>query len=231
MKTLSLFFASMTIAALGCSSRGVSSSASTPVSPSAPSPLSVERPEHAPPMTGGAAPGGGAIDPGATDPAPVREAVAVLVPTQGSHVSGVVRFRDDGDSVAVVASIDNLPARVHAYHVHVYGDCSSPDASSAGPHFNFSGSSFAEATFITGNLGELRPGAHATTLHRVHIPATLDGPFSIIGRAVVVHEKGNDHASPPDGAAGKRLACGVIGVARPFAGAPATAHHAHHAHH
>jgi len=224
MKSLSLSLASISVAFLGCSSRGVTPGASSPVSPSAPHPLNVERPRHAPPATADAAPGGGAIDPGAAAPVPVREAVAILVPTQGSRVAGVVRFREDGDGLAVVASVDGLPAHVHAYHVHVYGDCSAPDASSAGPHFHFSGSSFAETTFVTGDLGELRPGDNATTLHRARVPATLAGPFSIIGRAVVVHEKGNDHASPPDGAAGKRLACGVIGVARPFAGAPATAH-------
>lgn len=225
MKSPSLVFASLTIATLGCSSHGVIPAAHSPVSPSAPHPLNVERPQHAPPTTADVAPGGAAIDPGAAYPAPVREAVAVLVPTQGSRVGGVIRFRDDGDSVAVVASVDGLPGGVHAYHVHVYGDCSSPDATSAGPHFHFSGSSFdKEAPIVTGDLGELRPGQNATTLHRARIPATLAGPFSIIGRAVVVHEKGNDHTSPPDGAAGKRLACGVIGVSGPFAAAPATAH-------
>jgi Cu-Zn family superoxide dismutase len=225
MKSPSLVFASITVAALGCSSRGVTPAAHSPVSPSAPHPLNVERPRHGAPITADAPAGGTAIDPGAAHPAPVREAVAVLVPTQGSRVGGVVRFRDDGDAVTVVASVDGLPGGVHAYHVHVYGDCSSPDAKSAGPHFHFTGSSFdEEAPIVTGNLGELRPGDKPTTLHRARIPAALQGPFSIIGRAVVVHEHGNDHASPPDGAAGKRIACGVIGVAGPFTAAPTTAH-------
>ena len=42
--------------------------------------------------------------------------------------------------------------------------------------------------------------------------ATLHGPYTIIGRSVVVHAKPNDPASPPMGEAGSRLACGVIGI-------------------
>ena len=168
------------------------------------------------------------IDPGVRDPVAAREATAILVPTQGNHVSGVVRFREreGGDGLDVIASVDGLTGGAHAYHVHVYGDCSSPDARSAGPHFHFSGSSFdEEVPIITGDLGELRPDHRLTTVHRTRVRASLHGRYSIIGRAVVVHEHGNDPASPPDGAAGKRLACGVIGVSGPVPAAPATAHH------
>jgi superoxide dismutase, Cu-Zn family len=164
------------------------------------------------------------IDPGAPSPVAVREATAVLVPTQGSHVTGVVRFRDDGDVLDVTASVDGLTGREHAIHVHVYGDCSSADATSAGPHFHFTGSSFDERPrIITGDLGELRPDDRLTTVHRTRVQASLQGRFSILGRSVVVHERGNDPTSPPDGDAGKRLACGVIGVSGPTPAAPATA--------
>ena len=42
--------------------------------------------------------------------------------------------------------------------------------------------------------------------------ASLAGPYSRLGRAVIIHEKGNDPSSPPIAAAGGRLSCGVIGV-------------------
>lgn len=58
------------------------------------------------------------------------------------------------------AVIDGLSRDPHAIHVHVFGDCSTPDATSAGPHFHFMGSSFdKEPGYITGNLGELRHDA------------------------------------------------------------------------
>ena len=39
--------------------------------------------------------------------------------------------------------------------------------------------------------------------------------LSIIGRAVIVHEKADDLKTQPSGNAGARFACGVIGVANP----------------
>jgi superoxide dismutase, Cu-Zn family len=43
----------------------------------------------------------------------------------------------------------------------------------------------------------------------------LSGDRSVIGRAVVVHAKADDLKSQPSGEAGPRVACGVIGVAKP----------------
>lgn len=155
------------------------------------------------------------VDPGAAEPMPVEQVVAVLAPTKGSKVAGTIRFRDSGDGLEVTADVTGLPAGPHAYHVHVFGDCSGPDAESAGEHFHFHGSSLAPTeAIVTGDLGELTGDAtgKATRTDKV-TGATLQGKFSIVGRSVVVHEKGNDPTHPPDGAAGKRLACGVIGVA------------------
>ncbi|MGE0402956.1 MAG: superoxide dismutase family protein [Kofleriaceae bacterium] len=154
------------------------------------------------------------LDPGAADPQPVREAVAILAPTSGNRASGIVRFRRSGAGLDVFATVDGLPAGEHAYHVHVFGDCSASDATSAGPHFHFTGSSFdPEVEIITGNLGELSSdGAGTATHHARHPAATLDGKFSIIGRSVVVHAKPNDPSAPPGGDAGARIACGVIGI-------------------
>jgi hypothetical protein len=65
---------------------------------------------------------------------PEREAVAVLVPTYGSEANGVVRFVERDGRIDILASIDDdLPDGVYRAAVHQYGDCSAPDASSAGP--------------------------------------------------------------------------------------------------
>lgn len=137
-----------------------------------------------------------------------RRAIAVLQPTQGNNVRGTVTFEESGEGVRMQANISGLPGSEHAYHVHVYGDCTAGDASSAGPHFMFGPND----TGITGDLGELRPQGGSAQDAKMIPLAALDGPHSIIGRSVVVHEKGNDPSQPPDGAAGARLACGVIGL-------------------
>lgn len=157
------------------------------------------------------------VDPGAPTPESVTKAVAVLAPTQGREAHGVIQFAQaPGGGVDVTAEIEGLPPGKHGYHIHVLGDCSSPDGKSAGTHFNFAGSSMkpaADIKRITGNLGELDADKEGKAMAKTHLDkASLQGPYSLIGRSVIIHEKGNDPAQPPIGAAGARLACGVIGI-------------------
>lgn len=164
------------------------------------------------------------VDPGAAEPVAVGEVIAVLGPTRGNKVHGTVSFRAVEGGLEVTADVVGLPRGPHAFHVHVFGDCTAPDATSAGDHFHFTGSSTdPNEPVIIGNLGELNgDNAGKARVTTTVEGATLQGKFSILGRSVVVHEKGNDPTHPPDGAAGKRLACGVIGVrqAEPAAGPP-----------
>jgi Cu-Zn family superoxide dismutase len=162
------------------------------------------------------------VDPGATEPMAVEQVIAILQPTKGSKVKGTVKFRDTGTGLEVISNVTGLPKGKHAYHVHMFGDCSSPDAESAGEHFNFAGSSLAPTErVITGNLGELTADAtgKASRIETIE-EATVHGKYSIVGRSVIVHERGNDPTHTPDGAAGKRLACGVIGIATEPIAAP-----------
>jgi Cu-Zn family superoxide dismutase len=159
-----------------------------------------------------------AEDPGAADPKPVAKAVALVSPTKGKTTHGTVTFTTrQGGGVDVKAELAGLPKGKHAYHVHQFGDCSGDEGDTAGTHFNFQGSSQNPGEHIdriTGNLGELDVGADGKAMATATIEkASLQGAYSIIGRSVVVHEKGNDPKSPPMGAAGGRLGCGVIGIA------------------
>lgn len=158
------------------------------------------------------------VDPGAAQPRAIVEAIAVLTPTEGNTARGFVRFSENDKGLELYASVEGLPPGVHAYDVHVYGDCSAPDARSAGPHFHFTGSSLDPSVkMITGHLGDLtQPETTERTDQRIKVSdASLHGPFSIVGRSVVVNAKSNDPTKTPGGAAGARLACGVIGIANP----------------
>src|SRR5262245_3828607 len=64
---------------------------------------------------------------------------ADIKPTQGNTVKGEVRFYKVADGVRIVARLEGLSPGRHGFHVHEKGDCSAPDASSAGGHFNPSG--------------------------------------------------------------------------------------------
>lgn len=152
--------------------------------------------------------------------APLR-AVAALQSTEGGKVSGIVTFTEVADGVRVDAHITGLTPGKHGFHVHEFGDCSAADgsaarASAAGDHFNPAKSPHGEpnaAERHEGDMGNIEADdSGAAKLNYVdHTLSLHDGAKSIIGRAVIVHEKADDLKSQPSGDAGGRIACGVIG--------------------
>ena len=73
--------------------------------------------------------------------ASVTDAVAVLHATEGNTAHGVVRFMDHGEGkVHVTATLSGLkPGAKHGFHIHQFGDCTSPDGKSAGGHYDPAG--------------------------------------------------------------------------------------------
>ena len=151
---------------------------------------------------------------------PVQQAVAVLHPTAGQKCHGVVRFTQDGESVKIVADLEGLsPDQKHAFHIHQYGDCSSPDGMSAGGHYNPEGHQHGlveNANRHAGDLGNVQADKEGKAHYELTVTnISISGPKNpILGRGVVVHAKVDD-GSQPVGNAGARIACGVIGVANP----------------
>jgi superoxide dismutase, Cu-Zn family len=149
----------------------------------------------------------------------VQKAIAVLTPSSGSKVTGTVTFTKSGSEVKVVADVSGLTPGKHGFHIHEFGDCSAPDAASAGSHFNPEKHQHGDRTATdrhAGDLGNLEADASG----KAHLEWSdkmiqLGGDDSVVGLAVIVHEKEDDLKSQPVGNAGGRLACGVIGVAKP----------------
>jgi Cu-Zn family superoxide dismutase len=145
-------------------------------------------------------------------------AVAVLQPSSGSGVSGTVWFTETPAGVKVSAQIKGLAAGPHGFHVHEFGDCSAPDATSAGGHFNPTGDPHAgpdASKRHVGDLGNVEAKADGTAaLEREDKHLKLKGAHAIVGHAVIVHAKADDLKTQPTGDAGGRLACGVVGVAK-----------------
>ena len=160
--------------------------------------------------------------PAPAKPAPssttVTKAVVALRPTQGSTVEGVVSFTRAGSAVAVSGKLTGLAPGKHGFHIHELGDCSAPDATSAGSHWNPAGHPHAgpgEPMRHAGDLGNIEAGADGTaTVDVKDSGVALEGAQTIVGRGVIVHAKADDLKTQPTGDAGGRLACGVIGVAK-----------------
>ncbi|EGN74274.1 Cu/Zn superoxide dismutase [Idiomarina sp. A28L] len=142
--------------------------------------------------------------------------IAVLRGTEGNeNIYGSVTFTQDADGVMVMAHVEGLPANsTHGFHVHEFGDCSAPDATSAGGHFNpydrDHGAPDSDERHV-GDLGNLDSDASGMAhLEQLDHKLSLTGEHRILGKAVVVHAQADDLSSQPVGNAGARIACGVI---------------------
>lgn len=150
-----------------------------------------------------------------------RSGEANLASASRSLVSGKVMLMPMADGVHLTGTVGGLtPNAQHGIHVHEKGDCSAVDASSAGGHFNPSGSPHGRAGQAPHHAGDMdNLVADADGVTRVDVAArgvTLGGGAAndIAGRAVVVHAMADDYQSQPAGNAGARVACGVIKIVR-----------------
>ena len=147
-----------------------------------------------------------------------KMAHANLQPTEGNAVQGTAHFEEIRGELHVEIKLTGLTPGKHGFHVHETGDCAAPDASSAGGHFNPEGKPHGApgaAEHHVGDLGNVEANAAGQAETDLHFDfLTMDGPNSIIGKAVVVHAGEDDLQSQPTGNAGARVGCGVIGIAR-----------------
>lgn len=155
------------------------------------------------------------------EPAPVEPAAvvptkaqAVLKPAPGYKVKGIVHFTTENNSTKIETNIEGLKAGPHGFHIHEVGDCSKPDFSSAGGHFNPTAANHGDAHGDKRHAGDLG-NIIADTKKKAKTSMTaeglsMSGANSIIGKAVVIHKDKDDLKSQPAGNSGARIACGVI---------------------
>jgi superoxide dismutase, Cu-Zn family len=139
-----------------------------------------------------------------------------LAAASGSLVSGTLTLRPMSGGVHVTGDIGGLaPGSSHGFHVHEKGDCSAADASSAGGHFNPTGSAHGKAGTSVHHAGDI-DNIVADAAGVAHVDAHLTGVTlggganDVVGRAVVVHAAPDDYKTQPSGNSGARIGCGVI---------------------
>ncbi len=144
------------------------------------------------------------------------QALAELRPLGQSGVSGSLTFTALDGGVRVTGEVRGLaPGSTHGFHVHEKGDCSAPDGSSAGGHFDpqrHPHGAPASADSHLGDLGNVVADAggvaHVSVVKR---GASIAGePTSYVGHAVIVHAGADDLRTQPTGNSGGRVACGVV---------------------
>jgi Cu-Zn family superoxide dismutase len=153
--------------------------------------------------------------PAAQAPAAAK-ATAAIEGRSGSNLSGNATFTEkSGGGVHVSVDVTGAPEGVHAVHLHDKGDCSAPDASSAGGHFNPTSTTHGSPdapNHHAGDFGNMTVGADGKG--HVELDTTMlsvsAGPNSVMGRGIIVHAKADDMQTQPTGNAGGRIGCGVV---------------------
>lgn len=129
-----------------------------------------------------------------------------------SEAKGEVNFTQSAEGLLVEYNIEGLEKnKKHGFHVHEKGDCSSPDAKSAGRHYKqlapMGGTAKDSPQKHAGDLPMITANNEGKAEGRFVVKSvTLDSENPIRGRAIIVHG-GPDNPrknSPP------RIACGVI---------------------
>ena len=143
------------------------------------------------------------------------KAQTTLTSSAGNNVAGTVVFVQEGRKVFVIAEVSGLKPGAHGFHVHEKGDCSAPDFSSAGGHFNPGSQPHGDPTAGAHHAGDMPvlvadASGKATARAELRTMSIGGGASDIVGKSVVVHADPDDFRSQPAGNSGARIACGVI---------------------
>jgi Cu-Zn family superoxide dismutase len=152
----------------------------------------------------------------------MTSAIAVFT----GKIKGTVRFVEEIDNVRIILDIKGLKkGKKQGFHIHKYGDLSD-GCESMCEHFNPYEKTHGGPESKTRHIGDLgnvvadQSGYAKYEFVDSHIK--LKGiKANIIGRGLIIHEDeddlglGGDSTSLKTGNAGKRIACAIIGYARP----------------
>lgn len=156
-----------------------------------------------------------------------KEFIKSIAVFDTKKIKGTVRFTEDINKQDIVIDIDivGLKSGLHGFHIHTYGDMSD-QCESMCAHFNPYGKSHGGPDSVVrhvGDLGNIRADSNGVAKYQMRDSAIkLRGTkCNIIGRGLIIHADEDDLGlggfpdSAKTGHAGKRIACAVIGYARP----------------
>ncbi len=147
--------------------------------------------------------------------APVIEAAAQIKSFKGDQINGRVVFTKVSDGIKIVADIDGLTPGKHGFHIHEFGDCTSPET--VGAHFNPTSHKHGGPDSQERHVGDLGNLVADETGHahyeRVDKVISFEGEKSILGRSIVIHAGADDFTTQPTGNSGDKIACGLIEAA------------------
>lgn len=152
------------------------------------------------------------------------KAICTLVNTE-EGIKGVITLEEVGDKTIIRAKLSGLKPGKHGFHIHEFGNLTN-GCITAGAHYNPYGKTHGgpdSETRHVGDLGNILADENGNAELEItdHL-IKLTGPYSVIGRAFIIHageddlgQGGNDE-SLKTGNAGARVVCGIIGTTNKF---------------
>jgi Cu-Zn family superoxide dismutase len=147
-------------------------------------------------------------------PAPVK---VELKNGQGQAI-GTATLTQEMNMVHIALDVKGLTPGQHAIHVHMTPTCEGPAFTSAGGHFNPAGKKHGTQNPEgphAGDMPNFTVAADGTSKAMVMasnltLGTGANSVFTNGGTALVIHAGADDMKTDPAGAAGDRIACGVI---------------------
>ena len=152
-----------------------------------------------------------------------KKKVLAICILKSEKISGEIFFDElDNNKVKIYGKISGFKTNSkHAIHIHEYGDIRE-NCTNCCDHYNpFNqehGDRLANIRHV-GDLGNLQTNNEGVAEFSFEDNLVkLKGPYSVIGRSIIIHEdeddlgKGGHPDSKKTGHAGKRIVCGVIGL-------------------
>lgn len=148
----------------------------------------------------------------------IKKAKVSLESKSNSNVTGKVLFVQKNNVVTMEVLAEGLPQGNYAIHIHEKSDCSSPDGTSAGAHWNPThqphGKWGSEKGYHKGDIGNITATkngkAKLTFKTDEWCLGCGDETKDLIGHSVIIHQKEDDFKTQPTGNAGGRVSCGGI---------------------